>query len=93
MKWVSNKISFDEINDEIRSKYVSVFAIDGMTGTMNDKNRHVRVELLDKKEYEDLIHNNKISLFAKKLISGRCNQPGHTKNVKSHVHELPMQMD
>ena len=61
-------------------------------GTINDRNRHLRIELLDKKEYNAMLNSGKISIFgqlydideflpsSKLLICSKCNQPGHVKN-------------
>jgi hypothetical protein len=63
--------------------------------TINDRNRHTRIELLDKKEYMSMLNSGQISIFghlydidellssSKLLICSKCNQPGHVrKNCK-----------
>ncbi|CAF3210230.1 unnamed protein product [Rotaria sp. Silwood2] len=50
IKWVKNSISFDDVNIEITSKYNSLFLIEEIMGTKNDRNRHLRIELLAKRE-------------------------------------------
>jgi hypothetical protein len=70
-------------------------------GTINDRNRHLRIELLDKKEYNSMLNSGKISIFGqlydideflpspKLLICSKCNQPGHVKtNCKSSSFEI-----
>ena len=64
-----------------------------MPGTVNGKNRHVKVELLNDEEYEIMLNIGKSSLFGhlidvdeflpapKLLICGRCSQPGHAKKT------------
>ncbi|CAF4238273.1 unnamed protein product, partial [Rotaria socialis] len=61
-------------------------------GTINDRNRPLIIELLDKKEYNVMLNSGKISIFGqlydideflpspKLLICSKCNQPGHVKN-------------
>ncbi|CAF1314756.1 unnamed protein product [Rotaria sordida] len=49
LKWVKNSISFDDLKDELKAKYNSLFLIEEIMRTINDRNRHLRIELLDKK--------------------------------------------
>jgi hypothetical protein len=91
LKWINHSISNDDIREVLNSKYESIFSIEEMAGTISDKTRHVKIELLNKKEYNSLLNSGKISLFGhlfdvdeflpapKVLICGRCNQPGHSK--------------
>ncbi|CAF1186559.1 unnamed protein product [Rotaria magnacalcarata] len=92
LKWVKNSISFNDLKDEIKNKYNSLFLIEEIMGTINDRNRHIRIELLDKKEYNAMLNSGKISIFGqlydideflpspKLLICSKCNQPGHVKS-------------
>ncbi len=64
-----------------------------MDGAVNDRTRHVKIELIDKKEYETLLNSRKINLLGQSfdvdellsspniLICRRCNQPGHVKKT------------
>ncbi|CAF4950596.1 unnamed protein product [Rotaria sp. Silwood1] len=93
IKWVHHSISNDDIKEVLNSKYESIFSIGEMIGSINDKTRHVKIELLSKNEYNSLLNGGKISLFGhlfdvdeflpapKVFICGRCNQPGHTKKT------------
>ncbi|CAF0990987.1 unnamed protein product [Rotaria sordida] len=69
--------------------------------TINDRNRHLRIELLDKKKYNAMINSGKISIFGqlydideflsspKLLICSKCNQRGHVKhNFKSSSFDI-----
>lgn len=92
LKWVKNSISFGDLKDELKIKYNSLFLIEEIMGTINDRNRHLRIELLDKKEHNDMLNSGKISIFGqlyeveeflpspKLLICSKCNQPGHVRN-------------
>ncbi|CAF4265621.1 unnamed protein product, partial [Rotaria sp. Silwood2] len=58
LKWINYSILIDDIKDELNSRYESVFSIEEMAGTMNDKTRHVKIELLNKVEYDTLLNTN-----------------------------------
>ncbi|CAF3578927.1 unnamed protein product [Rotaria sp. Silwood1] len=91
IKWVNNSFIDDDIRDELNMKFESIFLIESMHGTINEKNRHIKVELLEKKEYIKLLNSGKINLGGQLysvdeylpspriLICNRCNLPGHTK--------------
>ncbi|CAM2730222.1 unnamed protein product [Rotaria socialis] len=93
LKWIKHSISDQDIKEELNINYKSLRSITTMNGTRNDRTRHVKVELLDKKDYELLLNNRKINLMGqlyeideflpapKILICGRCNQPGHIKKT------------
>jgi hypothetical protein len=93
LKWINHTITKEDIKEELSSKYESIFSIEEMAGTINNRTRHVKVELLNKKEYNQLLNSGKISIFGhlydvdeylpapKVLICSRCNQPGHTKKT------------
>ncbi|CAF3794175.1 unnamed protein product [Rotaria sordida] len=93
LKWVRNSIADNDIREELNMTYKSIHSISTMNGTLNDRTRHVKIELLDKTEYELILNNKKISLMGqmfdvaeflpapKILICGRCNKPGHTKRI------------
>ncbi|CAF0855382.1 unnamed protein product [Didymodactylos carnosus] len=91
IKWIQKNVQNTEIKQELDKKYTSLFNLESMAGTENENTRHVKIELLNYSEYEDLIHSRKISLNGnahetdeflpapKMMICGRCNCPGHTK--------------
>ncbi|CAF1120850.1 unnamed protein product [Rotaria sp. Silwood1] len=91
IKWVNNSFIDDDIRDELNMKFESIFLIESMHGTMNEKNRHMKVEILEKKEYIKILNSGKINLGGQLysvdeylpspriLICNRCNLPGHTK--------------
>lgn len=91
LKWVNRSILIDEIKEELNSKYKSIFSIQEMVGTINDKTRHIKIEILNKEECISILNSGKISIYGhlfdvdeylptpKVLLCGRCHQPGHTK--------------
>ncbi|CAF1304812.1 unnamed protein product [Adineta steineri] len=91
LKWVKNSISFDDIKEEINAKFKSIYLIEEIIRTINDRNRHIRIELSEKQEYISMLNSGKISIFGnsydvdeylpspKILICSKCNQPGHIR--------------
>ncbi|CAF1306181.1 unnamed protein product [Rotaria sordida] len=91
IKWVNNLFTDDDISDELNMKFESIFSIESMYGLINEKNRHIKVEILDKKEHIKILNSGKINLGGhlysvdeflpspRILICNRCNLPGHTK--------------
>ncbi|CAF4570417.1 unnamed protein product [Didymodactylos carnosus] len=92
LKWVHHCILNVDLEEELKSKYDSLFSIKEMAGTETGRTRHLKVEFLDKKDYDNILNSGKICLFGhlitvdvflsapKILICNRCNTPGHTKN-------------
>ncbi|CAF4434774.1 unnamed protein product, partial [Rotaria magnacalcarata] len=87
-----NSISFNDIKDELKTKYNSLFLIEEIIDTINERNRYLRIELLDKKkEYNAMLNSGKISIIGqlydideflpspKLLICSKWNQSGHVK--------------
>ncbi|CAF1650852.1 unnamed protein product [Rotaria sp. Silwood1] len=102
IKWVHHSISNDDIKEVLNSKYESIFSIGEMIGSINDKTRHVKIELLSKNEYNSLLNGGKISLFGhlfdvdeflpapKVLICGRYNYRRQLiDELKKHPERLP----
>jgi hypothetical protein len=56
LKWINHTITKEDIKDDLSSKYESIFSIEEMVGTINNRTRHVKVELLNKKEYNQLLN-------------------------------------
>lgn len=91
IKWVNNSFTDDDVRDELNMKFESLFSIASMQGTINERNRHIKVEMLNKNEYNKLLNSGKINLGGQLysvdeylpapriLICNRCNLPGHTK--------------
>jgi hypothetical protein len=63
IKWVSNFFTDDDdVRDELNMKFESVFSIVSIQGTITERNRHIKVEMFDKKGYNKLLNNEKINL-------------------------------
>ncbi|CAF1304189.1 unnamed protein product, partial [Didymodactylos carnosus] len=56
LKWLSNTVSIEDL------KFNSIFSIEEMTGTVTNRTRHVKIELLDKKEYDDLLNGGQLNV-------------------------------
>ena len=62
-------------------------------GTVNERNRYIRIDFSNQKEYDEILHSGKITFYGqlydvheylpapKLLIYTKCNQPGHIKKV------------
>ncbi len=96
LKFIDNKIKFDDIQIIVKEKLKSVYAIEEMAGTRTYRSRHIRVDLLSKEEYSGLLNSGKFVIGGhlyevdeyipapKILICNKCNTPGHVKkNCKS----------
>ncbi|CAF4329004.1 unnamed protein product, partial [Rotaria sordida] len=62
IKWVNNLFIDDDISDELNMKFESIFSIESMYGTINEKNPHIKLEILDKKEHIKILNSGKINL-------------------------------
>ncbi|CAF1292848.1 unnamed protein product [Didymodactylos carnosus] len=56
LKWLSNTVSIEDL------KFNSIFSIEEMIGTVTNRTRHVKIELLDKKEYDDLLNGGQLNV-------------------------------
>ncbi|CAF3292755.1 unnamed protein product [Rotaria sp. Silwood2] len=100
IKYVQNEIHKNDIEDELKIKYPSVFAIEDMMGTMRSNSRHIRVEIYQLDDYNKIINDGKIGLQGqifeveeylappKILICTRCNIPGHMKKTCQSAIEI-----
>ncbi|CAF2107994.1 unnamed protein product [Rotaria magnacalcarata] len=96
LKWINNTISFNELKTELSEKYKSIYSIEEILGTANERNRHIRVDFSDQNEYNDILNSGKITIYGqlfdvdeylpapKLLICTKCNQPGHIKKICSY---------
>ncbi|CAF4571394.1 unnamed protein product, partial [Didymodactylos carnosus] len=83
----------DDLKYELELKFKSIFSVEEMAGTITDRNRHVKIELWDEKEYENLLNSGKLNVQGnlfdvdkflpspKILICAKCNLPGHTRKM------------
>ncbi|CAF1463296.1 unnamed protein product [Didymodactylos carnosus] len=98
MKFVDNNISLEEVKGGLNEQYSSLYTIENMVGTMNEKARHIRFDMRSSDEYEAILNKGKFLLVGrifdvdeflpspKLLICSRCNYPGHMKkNCNSQI--------
>ncbi|CAF2524027.1 unnamed protein product [Rotaria sp. Silwood2] len=93
LKWIKNSISRNELKEELEFKFKSIYSIQDIIGTLNTRNRHVRIDFQDETEYNTILNSGKVSIYGqlidcdeylpapKLLICSKCNTPGHTKRV------------
>ncbi|CAF1365526.1 unnamed protein product [Didymodactylos carnosus] len=93
LKWVKNSVSLNEVKEELENKFKSIYSVEDIIGTKNNRNRHIRIDFSDEREYIDVLNSGKISLFGqlydideylpapKLLFCSKCNKPGHIKKV------------
>jgi hypothetical protein len=62
IKFVPNELQKEEIQDELKELFPSLFTIDNMMGTMLSSSRHIRVEFYSKEDYDKIINDGKIGL-------------------------------
>ncbi|CAF3793852.1 unnamed protein product [Rotaria sp. Silwood1] len=93
IKFIPNELCKDDIKEEIKNLYPSIYTIDNMMGTMGSNSRHIRVEFWQKDDYFKIINDGKIGLQGqvfeveeylpppKILICSKCNTPDHAEKV------------
>ncbi|CAF4475284.1 unnamed protein product [Rotaria magnacalcarata] len=96
IKWVNNSFTDDDVREELNMKFESLFSIESMQGTMNERNRHIKVEMFNKNECNKLLNSGKVNLGGlmysadeflpspRILICNRCNLSSHTKKTCSN---------
>lgn len=96
LKFIDNRIDFEDVQMIVKEKLKSVYAIEEMLGTKTYRSRHVRVDLLSQDEYNCILNSGKFVIGGhlyevdeylpapRILICNKCNSPGHIKkNCKS----------
>ncbi|CAF1468413.1 unnamed protein product [Didymodactylos carnosus] len=63
LKWVKNSVSLNEVKEEFESKFKSIYSVEDIIGTKNNRNRHIRIDFSDEREYIDVLNSGKISLL------------------------------
>lgn len=93
IKFVPNEYSFSELDEDLKNRYSSIYHIEEMNGTRRLHSRHIRMDIFDMKEYDNILKSGSITLGGmlcevdeylpapKILICTKCNSPGHTKKV------------
>ncbi|CAF3620084.1 unnamed protein product [Rotaria socialis] len=98
LKFIDNKIKLDEVQMYVKEKFKSVYGIEEMLGTITYRSHHIRIDLLSKEEYINILNSGKFVIGGhlyevdeylpspKILICNKCNTPGHVKkNCKSTI--------
>lgn len=100
IKFVSNELQKNDIEEELKMSFRTVYAVENMMGTMRSKSRHIRVEFYEKNDYSRIINDGKIGLQGqifeveeylpppKILICSKCNTPGHTRKSCKSENEI-----
>ncbi len=93
IKYVPNKFSFLDIEEDLKLRYSSIYHIDEINGTRRTHTRHIRMDIYDKAEYNSILNSGTITIgdllcnvdeylpALKISICTKCNCPGHTKKV------------
>ena len=91
LKYIPNYITLDEIKTEVETYIKSMFNMEDMRGSMNEKSRHVRLELTSLEEHQTILNNGGITINGhlieaqeflsppRILICSKCNDPGHIR--------------
>lgn len=91
LKFVPNYITIDEVEEEINANSKSMFSIEEMKGSKTEKFRHIRLELKETSEYEQMLKHEQISISGclievqeflappRLLMCSKCNDPGHIR--------------
>jgi hypothetical protein len=93
LKWIKNAISIDEIKEELELKYKSIYSIQDVIGSLNTRNRHIRIDFQDETEYNNILNSGIVTIYGqlydcdeylpapKLLICSKCNSPGHSRKT------------
>ncbi|CAF1507878.1 unnamed protein product, partial [Rotaria sordida] len=93
IKFVPNDHSLVDIEEDLRKRYSSIYHIEEMNATRRLHSRHIRIDVYDKIEYNNILNGGIITLGGmlcevdeylpapKILLCTKCNIPGHTKKV------------
>ncbi|CAF1243744.1 unnamed protein product, partial [Didymodactylos carnosus] len=100
LKFINNQILIDEIKSELGEKYKSIYAIEEINGGKTNYSRHLRMDVLSKNEYDEVLNSRKICLQGqlfdateylqapRLLICARCNVPGYTRKNCNYETEI-----
>ncbi|CAF1263142.1 unnamed protein product [Didymodactylos carnosus] len=93
IKVVPITISKDDVCDEMKSRFYSIFMVNETKGTIRSSARHIRVIFKQQNEYEKILYEGRIVIQGlvldvdeylpspKILICMKCNLPGHIKKA------------
>ncbi|CAF0961272.1 unnamed protein product [Didymodactylos carnosus] len=93
IKFVPTSISKDDVLDEVKSRFSSIFMTNEMKGSTRSSARHIRVIFKQQNEYKKILYEGRIVIQGlvldvdeylpppKILICMKCNLPGHIKKA------------
>ncbi|CAF3341644.1 unnamed protein product [Rotaria sp. Silwood2] len=93
IKFVPNDYSFVDIEEDLKNRYSSIYHIEEMNGTRRMHSRHIRMDVYDKNECNNILNSGTITLGGmlcevdeylpapKILLCTKCNSPGHAKKL------------
>jgi hypothetical protein len=105
IQFVPKELHKEEIQDELKELFPSLFTIDKMMGTMRSSSRHIRGEFYRTEDYNKIINDGKIGLQGqifeveeyspppKILICSKCNTPGHMKRTCQEKMKFAVDVD
>ncbi|CAF3746545.1 unnamed protein product [Rotaria sp. Silwood1] len=80
IKFVPNNYSFVDIEEDLKNRYSSVYHIEEMNGTRRMHSRHIRMDVYDKNEYNNILNSGTITLGDYE----RCRRCGNDRNHGDH---------
>ncbi|CAF3094233.1 unnamed protein product [Rotaria sp. Silwood2] len=93
IKFVPTTISKDDVLDEMKPRFSSIFMVNEMIGTARSSTRQIRVIFKQQNEYAKILYDGRIVIQGlvldvdeylpppKILICTKCNLPGHIKKA------------
>ena len=91
LKFIDNKIKFEEVQNIVKEKLHTVYSIEEMLGTIMYRSRHIRIDLLSNEECTSVLNSGKFVIDGhlyevdeylpspRLLICNKCNTAGHIK--------------
>ncbi|UJR29304.1 hypothetical protein I4U23_010518 [Adineta vaga] len=93
LNFVPNYITLEEIQHTLSLYFRSIFHLQEIFKTQTHRWRHLQLELLSKREYEQFVHDGEIMINAhlihiepfvaplRLLLCSKCNDPGHFNSI------------
>ncbi|CAF3790487.1 unnamed protein product [Rotaria magnacalcarata] len=80
LKWIKNSISCNELKEELEIKFKSIHSIVDIIGTLNTRNRHLRIDFQDETEYNTILNSGKVSIYGQLIdCDERCGKDRNDK--------------
>ncbi|CAF3744510.1 unnamed protein product [Rotaria sp. Silwood1] len=92
IKFVPNNYSFVDIEEDLKNRYSSVYHIEEMNGTRRMHSRHIRMDVYDKNEYNNILNSGTITLGGMLCENvNECNKKSAQQFIYSNsLHEWPI---